>query len=441
LEFRRLRDSPASFCRCDSYSHDGKSKESGGEGPFHQTQRLKTSGAPGFLRNELFGALQQSISNSFTGVWASAFKQIVEAGKILMGHTAAIHRQAAGLPGVKDYLEKEPGIIENEAIQIFLLEKKSTGGDFKIGNYMFHNSVVFKKLEEILKNKGNLFSADIFSKYRSIRVELLNEHARQKITPRGKDFLALRSVANIIVNAEFNDMRPDGPLAKQALTPEGWMTIFVDTWDHFANGKKFVKEGGQNFKHVPFREEGFVDMVTILTQKWGYKDFWPNYYYPRLKLAEKLMSDNLFQSFVKNPKGNGPQILQIINQDIYEKSGLHFRPGHPIYMFNGVIGLSEMVMDAQQKFPGYDIDYNVIAERYLTYHRLFHDEKQFQNLPFREEGFMESLVTGGYVFGAEGGKFKDELRIMHLKEVDALMGAKLLAQEKKEFDPIQNETS
>jgi len=362
----------------------------------------------------------------------SHLRQIREAGKILMGHIAAIYQQAEDLPGVRDYIEKESGILENEAIQIFLLEKKSTEANkFDVGSYMGHSRVVFKKLEQILQSEAGITKTPEFSHYRAIRVELLSESSRERMTERGKDFLALRSLANLIVNAEFNDMRKDGPLADRSLSPQGWMAQFVDTWDHFAQGAKYSADGGQTYRFVPYREEGFVDMVALFKQKWGYAEFWKEYFYPRLRQVEFLMDQKDFQSYIKSPGGEGPRFLEIINEDIRSKSGIFFQAGHPIHTFNGVMGISEMMLDALKKFPGYPVQYKTIAERYLAYHHLFYVEKKFQNLPFDKEGFIESLVTGGYVFGSQGGQFKDEIRIMRLKDVNGLMGTKLLAPETK----------
>lgn len=364
---------------------------------------------------------------------AAFLKDIVALGRELVDYAVQVGEQSAGLPRVNDYVVKEPGILENEAIQIYLLKKRA-GGNFNVKNYMTFARTIFTKIDSILKDQPGILKSETFAKYRGIKSSLLSELANKQMSDRGRDFLALRSIANLVVNAEHNDMRPKAPLAARALSAEGWMAAYLDAWDHFENAPKY---GGKKYQHIPYREEGFVDMVTLLKQKWGFTKFWEAYYYERLNQVEKFMSDPAFVKFIRTQGGTGEKLLWVINDDIFRKSGIRFDSNHPIFTFNGVIGVTEMFIDAAKKFPGTEINYQLLAARYLRYYDLFHTpdpatgKLRFPNLPYSEEGFIESLVTGGYNFEANGGRFEDELRIMKLRDVDALMGAKLLDPEEK----------
>ncbi|MBL0348941.1 MAG: hypothetical protein IPP68_01000 [Elusimicrobia bacterium] len=360
-------------------------------------------------------------------------KDVVTLGRELVGYAVQVGEQSAGMPRVNDYVVKEPGILENEAIQIYLLKKRA-GANFNVKNYISYTRTIFAKIDSILRDQPGVLKSETFAKYRAIKSTLLSEQANKQMSDRGRDFLALRSLSNLVVNAEHNDMRPKAPLAARALSAEGWMAAYLDAWDHFENAPKY---GGKKYQHVPYREEGFVDMVTLLKQKWGFTKFWESYYYERLNQVEQFMSDPAFLKFIRTAGGQGEKLLWVINDDIFQKSGIRFDSNHPIFTFNGVIGLTEMFIDAAKKFPGTEVDYQLLATRYLRYYDLFHTadpatgKPRFPNLPFAEEGFIESLVTGGYNFEANGGTFEDELRIMKLRDVDALMGAKLLDPDEK----------
>lgn len=359
-------------------------------------------------------------------------KEVVQTGRELVSHAAKISGLAADLPRVNDYLLKEPGILENEAIQVYLLQKKA-GAQFKLENYFAFTRIIFQKANDILKDQPSLLKLKTFGQFRAAKSNLLSEQAFKRMSERGRDFLALRSLANLIINAEANDMRPGASLAARALSPEGWMAAYLDTWDHFENAPKY---GGKKYQHVPYREEGFVDMIALLKQKWGFNQFWEKYYYERLNQVESFMTDPAFVQFIRST-GDGKNLLTVINEDIFRKSGLQFAPDHPIYTFNGVIGLTEMFIDAEKKFPGAAVDFKLIASRYLRYYDLFYKpdpatgQVRYPHLPYQEEGFVESLVTGGYNFEANGGLFEDELRIMKLNDVNALMGAKALDRDEK----------
>jgi hypothetical protein len=360
-------------------------------------------------------------------------KTVTAVGRELIGYTHLIGQQTRGLPRVHNYVLKEPGILENEAIQIFLLKKRG-GGNFNQANYVAHTRLIFQKIDTILRDRPGILRTDVFGNYRGVKSGLLSPQANERMTERGRDFLALRSLANLVVNAEHNDMRPGKPLAARGLSPEGWMAAYLDAWDHFENAPKY---GGRQYQHVPYREEGFVDMVTLLKQKWGFGKFWESYYYERLNQVERFMSDPAFVKFIRTAGGAGEKMLWVINDDIFRKSGIRFAPDHPIFTFNGVIGLTEMFIDAGKKFPGAEINYQLLAARYLRYYDLFYTvnpatgKTRFPHLPYQEEGFIESLVTGGYNFESNGGRFEDELRIMKLRDVDALMGAKFLDLDEK----------
>jgi len=366
--------------------------------------------------------------------YSPAFLRTVTAvGKELIGYAMQIAQQTRGLPRVNEYVLKEPGILENESIQIYLLKKRA-GSNFNLANYVTHTRLVFQKIDTILRDRPGLLRSETFAAYRGVKSSLLSPQANERMTERGRDFLALRSLANLVINGEHNEMRPGGALAARSLTPEGWMKAYLDTWDHFENAPKY---GGQRYTHVPYREEGFADMVTLLKQKWGFTKFWESYYYERLNQVERFMSNPAFVKFIRTAGGPGEKLLWVINDDIFRKSGIRFAPDHPIFTFNGVIGLAEMFIDAGKKFPGAEVNYQLLASRYLRYYDLFHSASpatgkiRFPNLPFQEEGFIESLVTGGYNFEANGGRFEDELRIMKLQDVDALMGAKFLDLDEK----------
>ena len=360
-------------------------------------------------------------------------KTVTAVGRELMGYTQLIGQQTRGLPRVNNYVLKEPGILENEAIQIYLLKKRG-GTNFNQGNYIAHTRLIFQKIDNILSDRPGILRSESFGAYRAVKSGLLSPQANERMTERGRDFLALRSLANLVVNAEHNGMRPGGALAARGLSPEGWMAAYIDAWDHFANAPKY---GGRQYQHVPYREEGFVDMVALLKQKWGFGKFWESYYYERLNQVERFMSDPAFVKFIRTSGGAGEKMLWVINDDIFRKSGIRFAPDHPIFTFNGVIGLTEMFIDAGKKFPGAEINYQLLASRYLRYYDLFYTaspatgKTRFPHLPYQEEGFIESLVTGGYNFESNGGRFEDELRIMKLQDVDALMGAKFLDLDEK----------
>jgi hypothetical protein len=354
-------------------------------------------------------------------------------GKEIIGYATQIGQQAQGLPRVNNYVLKEPGILENEAIQIYLLKQRG-GANFSLANYLAHTRTIFQKIDTILRDQPGTLRSETFGTYRGVKSSLLSPLANERMTERGRDFLALRSLANLMVNAEHNEMRAGGKLAARALSPEGWMKAYLNTWDHFENAPKY---GGQRYSHIPYREEGFADMVTLLKQKWGFDKFWESYYYERLNQVEKFMSNPEFVKFIRTAGGAGEKLLGVINDDIFRKSGIRFSSDHPIFTFNGVIGLAEMVIDAGKKFPGVEVNYQLLAARYLRYYDLFNaaspatGKPRFPNLPYVEEGFIESLVTGGYNFEANGGRFEDELRIMKLQDVDALMGAKFLDLDEK----------
>lgn len=366
--------------------------------------------------------------------YSPAFLRTVTAvGKELIGYATQIAQQTRGLPRVNEYVLKEPGILENESIQIYLLKKRA-GSNFNLANYVTHTRLIFQKIDTILRDRPGMLRTETFAAYRGVKSSLLSPQANERMTERGRDFLALRSLANLVINGEHNEMRPGGTLAARGLTPEGWMKAYLDTWDHFENAPKY---GGQRYAHVPYREEGFADMVTLLKQKWGFAKFWESYYYERLNQVERFLSNPDFVKFIRTAGGPGEKLLWVINDDIFRKSGIRFAPDHPIFTFNGVIGLAEMFIDAGKKFPGAEVNYQLLAARYLRYYDLFHSaspatgKTRFPNLPYAEEGFIESLVTGGYNFEANGGRFEDELRIMKLQDVDALMGAKFLDLDEK----------
>ncbi|HNI57498.1 MAG TPA: hypothetical protein PKZ00_07940, partial [Elusimicrobiota bacterium] len=240
---------------------------------------------------------------------AAFLKDVVALGRELVGYAVEIGEQTAGLPRVNEYVVKEPGILENEAIQIYLLKKRS-GANFNLKNYVAFTRAIFLKIDSILRDQPGLLSSATFAKYRTVKSSLLSEAANKQMSDRGRDFLALRSIANLVVNAEHNDMRPKAPLAARALSAEGWMTAYLDAWDHFENAPKY---GGKKYQHIPYREEGFVDMVTLLKQKWGFTKFWEAYYYERLNQVEKFMSDPAFVKFIRTQGGTGEKLLWVIN--------------------------------------------------------------------------------------------------------------------------------
>jgi hypothetical protein len=344
--------------------------------------------------------------------------EITAAGSAVLVNFGEVFRRAQGHAGILGYFETEPGIIENEAVLLYLMNRQPDGAQ-NVAAYLRDMETAFPVLERLIqagtltREHLQLPENDIRRRYIDEMFMRMRENVRGQVTDGGKVFNALRSLATLVHTGSVNNI---------SLSPQAWMQEYMDALGQF-------RAPSRNYRHIPYMRSGIVEFFIMMKATLGWDDdrFW-NHFHERLRRVDAQMGDAALMQRLGRPGFaradeaglSGEQRAWRayetgVNEEIARTSGIDVRH-NDVQVYNALMAMTEMIIDTENKFPEHRgrVDILRLSVRYQHYAGL---QGELRNLPWAERGFRESLVTSGYRLN----DFAAERRMFLLDEINTLM--------------------